>query len=108
MKNSPSGSKVSPRRSFSYLNKVPIITEDNKNNFPQPFTTYFLRDVFPLLGPVGPGALPLCVVAPRVPDADEGEEALLPTRVDLGTDNLSGKIALCTVLQGEHGMGPAG
>ena len=51
-------------------------------------SSHLVWDVLPLLGAVGPGAAPLGVVAPRVPDPHQGKEALLATSVDLGTDNL--------------------
>ena len=60
--------------------------------FSQPPLTHLVWDVLPLLGAVGPGAAPLGVVAPRVPDPHQGKEALLAASVDLGTDNLWSKI----------------
>ena len=82
-----------------------ICGTSDKNVFgtsPSLFLTFLLRYVLPLLGPVRPRALPLGVVAPRVPDPDQGEEALLATGVNLGTDNLRNQRILkilkhCTV-----------
>ena len=51
-----------------------------------------VRDVAPLGRPVRPRAVPLGLVAPRVPDPDQRDLARDLRRLDLGLDNLGGNM----------------
>ena len=51
-----------------------------------------VRDVAPLGRPVRPRAVPLRLVAPRVPDPDQRDLARDLRRLDLGLDNLGDKM----------------
>ena len=51
-----------------------------------------VRDVAPLGRPVRPRAVPLRLVAPRVPDPDQRDLARDLRRLDLGLDNLRGNL----------------